>query len=113
MHSRSGHLACALGTLAMGLVLALAATAQAADAIDDPVRQPHLKSWSNIIPNATRRFVVLGDFNNDAVLDRETGLVWEKSPDRLLNYTWIDALALCANKAVGAGKDGESPRLPS
>ena len=40
----------------------------------DPATQPHLKSWSNIIVNANRRFVILPDFGNAAVLDRETGL---------------------------------------
>jgi hypothetical protein len=105
------HLAYALGALAIGATLALDASVGAENATTiDQSTQPHLKSWSNIIPNANRRFVVLGDFNSEAVLDRETGLVWEKSPDRLLNYPWIDALALCANKAVGGRKGW---RLPS
>lgn len=34
-------------------------------------------SWDQTIPTATR-FVVLSNFNSDAVLDRETGLVWHR-----------------------------------
>lgn len=71
--------------------------------------QPNLKSWSNIIPNASRRFVVLLDFTNAAVLDRETGLVWEKSP-AIAGVDWSTASYECLNKNVGGRKGW---RLPS
>jgi hypothetical protein len=39
-----------------------------------------LKSWSRRINDATERFEVLKKFKNEAVLDRETQLVWERAP---------------------------------
>jgi hypothetical protein len=72
--------------------------------------QPHLKSWSNVIPNAARRFVVLPDFSNEAVLDRETGLVWERAPNVSPTRYWSDSRQICVNKNVG-GRRGW--RLPS
>jgi hypothetical protein len=36
-------------------------------------------SWDQTLPASTR-FIVLSNWNSAAVLDRETGLVWERSP---------------------------------
>ncbi len=38
-------------------------------------------SWDQQLPASTR-FIVLSNWGNAAVLDRETGLVWEKSPSQ-------------------------------
>jgi hypothetical protein len=52
-------------------------------------------SWNQQIP-AALRFIVLSQFNNVALLDRETGLVWQRSPDPVVQKaTWADALAGC------------------
>ena len=36
-------------------------------------------SWDQTLP-ANTRFIVLANFDNQAVLDRETGLVWHRAP---------------------------------
>jgi len=68
----------------------------------------HTPRWDQALP-ASQRFVVLLAFNNDAVLDKETGLVWEKSPQPTAVGSSNARLA-CANKAVGGRKGW---RLPS
>lgn len=49
------------------------------------------------------RFIVLSNWNNEAVLDRETGLVWEQSPAaNPLNVSQCSAAAdRCHNLATG------------
>ena len=56
-------------------------------------------SWDQQLP-AAQRFIVLSNWNNEAVLDRETGLVWERSPsdDRA---DWFTTLAVCNTIKVG------------
>jgi hypothetical protein len=65
-------------------------------------------SWDQTLPSNTR-FIVLSNFNSDAVLDRETGLVWERSPSTSTN-SWYNSLDLCANLDIGGRKGW---RLPS
>lgn len=67
-----------------------------------------LRSWSDKIENH-HRFKVLKKFNGEAVLDRETRLVWERSPSTS-TATWSTARHECAKKEVG-GRLGW--RLPS
>lgn len=67
-----------------------------------------IRNWDKALP-ASQRFVILSAFNNDAVLDKNTGLVWEKSP-QTTTTTWNVARTTCANKAVGGQKGW---RLPS
>ena len=46
---------------------------------------------------------MLNGFNGEAVLDKETGLVWEQSPSTATR-TWFQALNDCYNKNVGGRK---------
>jgi hypothetical protein len=63
----------------------------------------------NTLPPA-QRFVTLPAFANDAVLDKKTGLVWEKSP-QTTSVRWSVARRACAEKSVGGQKDWRLPSL--
>jgi len=65
-------------------------------------------SWDKALP-AAQRFVVLPAFGNAAVLDRNTGLVWDRAANNGVQ-PWFGAIFGCANKQVG-GTVGW--RLPS
>jgi hypothetical protein len=64
-------------------------------------------SWSQKLP-ATERFTVV--LNGAAVLDRETGLVWERSPSPNL-MLWSNAFNSCQAKEVGGRLGWRMPRL--
>lgn len=90
----------ALGMTAMASGPAIAATANG----------PYYAtpSWDQTLAPSTR-FVVLSNFGNNAVLDRETGLVWERSP-AVTTDTWFNSLDACADLSLGGRKGW---RLPS
>lgn len=67
-------------------------------------------NWDKNLP-AAQRFAVLAAFNNDAVRDSETGLVWEKSP-QTATHEWSDARFTCINKNVGGRKGWRLPSIP-
>ena len=88
------------GCFALGLM------APPAEALD-------LRDWGKQFSNASGRFDVLSQFNNEAVLDKETQLVWElvagnTNEDEVVDndddLDWNDAWEHCANKDVGGRK---------
>jgi hypothetical protein len=64
--------------------------------------------WDKNFPSVSR-FTILPEFNNEAVRDNNTGLVWERAPN-LNSLTWAEATLQCLQKQVG-GTTGW--RLPS
>lgn len=69
-----------------------------------------LPSWDRVIPNGATRFSVLSRMNDEAVLDKETGLVWQRAPSPVSTFDWGNSAALCIGTAIG-GRRGW--RLPS
>jgi hypothetical protein len=60
-------------------------------------------SWDQQLP-AAQRFIVLSNWNNVAVLDRETGLVWQRSPDSSVQHdSWSNASVICHNLGLSSG----------
>lgn len=64
--------------------------------------------WDRKFP-VEERFELLAAFSNEAVLDKETGLVWANNVHQELPF-WSEALNTCANSGLG-GRRGW--RLPS
>jgi len=67
------------------------------------------QSWFKQIANGKVRFKVLAQFNKEAVVDRETGLVWEINPSSSTS-DWDSAVQSCWATEVGGRKGW---RLPS
>ncbi len=105
MRQKGIHAVMALGFVAA--MALMAGPAQAASGNGPYYAEP---AWSQKLPAATR-FVVLTDWNSEAVLDRNTGLVWEKSPDAS-TQTWFSARLFCANRTTGGQKGWRVPSMP-
>lgn len=67
------------------------------------------QNWDKNLPSGSR-FTVLAEFNNEAVRDDNTGLVWEKSPSTTGVSNWFHATMACVNKTIGNTRGW---RLPS
>ena len=100
-----GALAC-IGLLLAGFLSTQAYTGTQEVPADLPAVTQHR---DNTLP-AAQRFVILPAFANDAVLDKKTGLVWEKSP-QTTSVRWSVARRACAEKSVGGQKDWRLPSL--
>lgn len=66
-----------------------------------------IKNWQQAHP-AAQRFMVLPDFNNEAALDKDTGLIWEISPPPT-TVTWNEARATCVTRTTGSQKGWRLP----
>jgi hypothetical protein len=71
-------------------------------------------SWDQTLactsPAACPRFIVLANFDSEAVLDRNTGLVWERTPSDFI-LAWVDASSVCLRKKVGGQKGWRMPTI--
>lgn len=66
-----------------------------------------LAAWDKPIDGANR-FKVLEQFDNQAVLDRETGLVWEREPAASL-FDWGSSLKICIGTVIGGRRGWRAP----
>jgi hypothetical protein len=66
-------------------------------------------SWDLELPVA-KRFVVLKNWNREAVLDKETGLVWQQAPSTDMT-TWFQARLNCLSATTGGRKGWRLPAI--
>ena len=67
-------------------------------------------SWDQTLPASTR-FIILTNMNSQAVLDRETGLVWERTPSSLNAGSRSNAVTTCMVAATGGRQGWRLPRV--
>jgi hypothetical protein len=82
-----------LGALSISMLLAVGAPASAQISVTANGPYYATPSWSQKLTK--NRFVVLADWNHEAVLDRETGLVWQRVVVDESRVSWSDALHAC------------------
>ena len=112
MRTRFSWSVWAPGLLVAGLLTALvAAWAGPEDRSTPPWAEARsfvgMPSWHRVLPAADRFRLVMGD---EAVLDRETGLVWERRPGTA-TVGWTNASFLCYDRTVGPRKGWRLPTV--
>jgi Protein of unknown function (DUF1566) len=86
-------------TLTVAAALAFASSAAAQTTANGPYYAN--PSWDQTLPSSTR-FIVLANMNNEAVFDRETGLVWQRSPSLSpFHSNWYSMSSLCLDTTTG------------
>lgn len=99
-----------MGLLSLGLLAGAAVTAGPAQAAEGLGTKFADQAWNRKLPAGTR-FLVQTDWNSEVVLDKETGLVWEKSP-QTATATWNNARFACIGKTTGGRKGWRLPAIP-
>jgi len=96
-----------LGATVMGLAMSVPVLA-VTSAVGPYYATP---SWDQQLPASTR-FIVLSNWGtgNEAVLDRETGLVWEQSPSTS-QTNWAFASIHCVQLSKGGRKGWRLPTI--
>jgi len=92
---------CVLGYMARG-------SSDTTPTTTDELLAEVIQDWHNTYP-ASQRFKILAAFNYGAVLDKTTGLLWEKVP-QAETMTYNEARHTCARRVAGEQKGW---RLPS
>jgi hypothetical protein len=67
----------------------------------------HTPTWHQTFPASERFVLVMGD---EAVVDKETGLVWQKSPSDT-KRNWFISLSACYNTEVGGRLGWRTPTM--
>ena len=98
-----------LRTLGLRVALTVVATTMCVNPARAQVGAP-IPSWDQILPAASR-FVVLANFGSNAVLDRETGLVWERSPSTTAVTYFTNAELACMGRATGGRRGWRVPSI--
>ena len=101
-----------LGAVALAIVAFAARPAGAQTTANGPYYAT--PSWDQKLQCDTQttcpRLIVLSNWNSAAVLDRETGLVWEKSPSTGL-FEWFNAQIKCNQLNVGNRRGWRLPTV--
>lgn len=101
------RLLCTVGLIVLAMVTFVTIPAEAQTIANGPYYAT--PSWDQTLPSSTR-FIVLSNMGSNAVLDRETGLVWEKSPSTS-TFPWENAQFHCNNLSTGGRKGWRLPTL--
>jgi hypothetical protein len=99
----------ALHTLSAALLLVGATPASAQLMVTANGPYMAMPAWSQKLTR--NRFVVLADWDQEAVLDRETGLVWQRSPAQD-HFNQDNAAIHCARSLNGGRYGWRLPALP-
>ncbi|MDR4469240.1 MAG: DUF1566 domain-containing protein [Nitrospira sp.] len=95
---------CVLGYMARG-------SSDTTPTTTDELLAEVIQDWHNTYPSS-QRFKILAAFNYGAVLDKTTGLVWEKVP-QAETMTYNEARHTCARRVAGEQKGWRLPHPSS